>query len=53
MGKREPVALLSFSSWCLVMVVGLFLAVPWVHQQFVIVVFPDYTILEGYAKDFT
>ena len=30
MGKRELVALLSLSSWCLVMVVWLFLAVPWV-----------------------
>ena len=29
MGKRELVALLSLSSWCLVMVVWLFLAVPW------------------------
>ena len=30
MGKRELIALLSLSSWCLVMVVWLFLAVPWV-----------------------
>ena len=30
MGKRELAALLSFPSWCLVMVVWLFLAVPWV-----------------------
>ena len=29
MGKRELVALLSLSSWCLVMVEWLFLAVPW------------------------
>ena len=43
MGKRELVALLSLSSWCLVIVVGLFLAVPWVCLQFVIVVFPDHT----------
>ena len=43
MGKRELVALLSLSSWCLVVVVWLFLAVPWVSQQFVIVVFPDHT----------
>ena len=43
MGKRELVALLSLSSWCLVIVVWLFLAVPWVCQQFVIVVFPDHT----------
>ena len=43
MGKRELVALLGLSSWCLVIVVWLFLAVPWVCLQFVIVVFPDYT----------
>ena len=40
-GKRELVALLSLSSWCLVIVVWLFLAVPWVCLQFVIVVFSD------------
>ena len=45
MGKRELVALLSMSSWCLVIVVWLFLAVPWVCLQFVIVVFPDHTHL--------
>ena len=45
MGKRELVALLSLSSWCLVIVVWLFLAVPWVCMQFVIVVFPDHTHL--------
>ena len=44
-GKRELVALLSLSSWCLVMVVWLFLAVPWVCLQFVIVVFPDQLLL--------
>ena len=43
MGKRELVALLCLSSWCLVIVVWLFLAVPWVCLQFVIVVFPDHT----------
>ena len=42
MGKRELVALLGLSSWCLVIVVWLFLAVPWVSLQFVIVVFPDH-----------
>ena len=44
-GKRELVALLSLSSWCLVIefVVWLFLAVPLVCLQFVIVVFPDHT----------
>ena len=36
-------ALFSLSSWCLVIVVWLFLAVPWVCMQFVIVVFPDHT----------
>ena len=45
MGKRELVALLSLSSWCLVIVVWLFLAVPWVCQQFVIVLFHDHTHL--------
>ena len=43
MGKRELVALLSLSSWCLVMVVWLFLAVQWVCLRFVIVVVPDHT----------
>ena len=43
--KREPVALLSLSSWCLVIVVRLFLAVPRVSLPFVIVVFPDHTHL--------
>ena len=45
MGKRELVALLNLSSWCLVMVEWLFLAVPWGCLQFVIVVFPDHTHL--------
>ena len=44
-GKKELVALLSLSSWCLEIVVWLFLAVPWVCLQFVIVVFPDHTHL--------
>ena len=42
-GKRELIALLKSSSWCLVMVERLFLAVPRGCLQFVIVVFPDYT----------
>ena len=42
MGKRELVALLSLSSSCLVIVVWLFLAMPWVSLKFVIVVFPDH-----------
>ena len=45
MGKRELVALLNLSSWCLVMVVWLFLAVPRGCLQFVIVVFPDHAHL--------
>ena len=45
MGKRELVALLNLSFWCLVMVERLFLAVPWGCLQFVIVVFPDHTHL--------
>ena len=44
-GKRELVALLNLSSWCLVMVEWLFLAVPWDCLRFVIVVFPDHTHL--------
>ena len=44
MRKRELVALLCLSSWCPVIVVGLFLAVQQVCLQFVIVVFPDHTI---------
>ena len=43
MGKRELIALLNLSSWCLVMVQRLFLAVPRGCLQFVIVVFPDHT----------
>ena len=39
MGRRELVALLNLSSWCLVMVEWLFLAVPWSCLRFVIVVF--------------
>ena len=33
MGKRELVALLGLSSWCLVIVLWLFLAVPWAGWQ--------------------
>ena len=43
MGKSDLVALLSLSFWCLVIVMWLFLEVPWVCLQFVIVVFPDHT----------
>ena len=45
MGKRELAALLCLSSWFLVIVVGLFLAMPWVCLKFVIVVFLDHTHL--------
>ena len=44
-GKRELFDLLNLSSWCLVMVEWLFLAVPWNCLRFVIVVFPDHTHL--------
>ena len=43
--KRELIALLNLSSWCLVVVGQLFLAVPRVCLRFVIVVFPDHTHL--------
>ena len=45
MEKRELVALLCLSSWCLVIAVWLFLRMPWACLQFVIVVFPDHTQL--------
>ena len=45
MGKRKLVALLKLSSWCLVMVERLFLAVPRGCLLYVIVVFPDHTHL--------
>ena len=45
MEKRELVALLGLSSWCLVVVGRLFLEVPGGCLQFVIVVFPDHTHL--------
>ena len=47
----ELVALLNLSSWCLVLVVWLFLAVPWVCLRFVIVVFPDHTHLLLYREN--
>ena len=43
--KREQVALLCLSSWCLVIVVWLFITMTQVCLQFVIVVFPDHTHL--------
>ena len=45
MGKRDLVALLNLSSWCLVMVEWLFLTVPLGCLLFVIVVFPEHTHL--------
>ena len=45
MGKRELVAWLNLSSWCLVTVEQLFLAVPRGCLQFVFVVFLDHTHL--------
>ena len=45
LGKRGLVALFNLSSWCLVMVERLFLAVPRGSLRFVIVVFPDHTHL--------
>ena len=45
MGNRELVALLNLSSWYLVMVEWLFLAVPWDCLRFVIVVFSDHSHL--------
>ena len=43
--KLGLVALLGLSPWCLVIVVWLFVVVPWVCLQIVIVVFPDHTHL--------
>ena len=52
-GKRELVTLLNLSSWCLVMVEWLFLAVPWGCLQFVIVVFPNHTHLLFFVRVLT
>ena len=49
MGKRELVALLNLSSWCLVIVEWLFLAVLWGCLRFVIVVFSDHTHLQFFS----
>ena len=51
MGKRELIALLNLSSWCLVMVERLFLAVPRGCLHFVIVVFPDHTHLLFFSRN--
>ena len=49
MVKRELVALLSLSSWCIMIVEWLFLTMPWVCLQFVIVEFPDHIHLTIFA----
>ena len=49
-GKRELVAVLNLSSWCLVMVERLFLVVPQGFLWFVIEVFPDHTHLFFYKR---
>ena len=51
--ERELVALLNLSSWCLVMVEWFFLAVPWDCLRFVIVVFPDHTLLLFFVTNAT
>ena len=51
MWKRELVVLLNLSSWCLVMVDWLFLAVPWGCLRFVIVIFPDHSHLLFLTRD--
>ena len=51
MGKRELIALLNLSSWCLVMVERLFLTGARSCLQFVIVVFPDHTHLLFFFYD--
>ena len=45
MGKRELADLLWLPSWCLVIVVWLFLTMSRVCLQFVVVVCPDHTYL--------
>ena len=51
MGKRELIALLNLSSWCLVMVERLFLALPRGCLWFVVVVFSDHTHLLFWGKN--
>ena len=52
MGKRELIALLNLSSWCLMVVERLLLAVPRGCLRFVIVVFPDHTHLLFFSSEF-
>ena len=47
-GRRNLVDFLSLSSWSLEVAVWLFLAVPWVCLQFVIVVFPGIITIFSY-----
>ena len=44
-GRESWLPCFVFSSWCLVIVVWLFLTMPWVCLQFVTVVFSDHTHL--------
>ena len=53
MGKRELVALLDVSSWCLLVVGRLILAGPRGCLQFVIVIIPDHTHLLFLASLFS
>ena len=50
MVKKELIALLNLSSWCLVMVERLFITVPRGCLRFVIVLFPDHTHLLFLSK---
>ena len=45
MGKKELVALLVLSSWCLIIGFWLILMLTWASLQCVIVVFPDHAHL--------
>ena len=47
------VALLGLSSWCLFIVMWLFLEVPWVCLQCVIMLFPDHSHLLFQITDMT
>ena len=42
MGKKELVAYLGLSLWCPLAAIALWLTVPWIGQQCVIVVFSDH-----------
>ena len=44
-GEENAGCFAFLSSWCLVVVVWVFLAMPWGCLRFVIVVFPDHTHL--------